>query len=69
MNLKEIGELVKQRRDFLKLRQEDLADLSGTTIKTIHLIEQGTGNPSFNTLNRLSIILGLEIEVQVKIHK
>lgn len=66
MDLKEIGELIKKRREFLNLRQEDLSELSRVTIKTIHLIEQGNGNPSFETLKKLSEVLGLEILLEVK---
>lgn len=66
MNLKDIGELIKKRRELLKLRQEDLSELSDVTIKTIHLIELGNGNPSFQTLNKLTEVLGLEIIVDVK---
>ena len=66
MNLKDIGELIKKRRELLKLRQEDLSELSDVTIKTIHLIELGNGNPSFQTLSKLTEVLGLEIIVDVK---
>lgn len=66
MNLKEVGELVKKRRDFLKLRQEDLSELSQINMRTIHLIEQGNGNPSFETLRKLAEVLGLQILVEVK---
>ncbi len=66
MEIKEIGELIKMRREFLKLRQEDLSELSKVTIKTIHLIEQGNGNPSFETLKKLSEVLGLEVELKIK---
>ena len=66
MTVKEIGELIKRRREFLNLRQEDLSELSKVTIKTIHLVEQGSGNPSFETLNKLSEVLGLELLLQVK---
>ena len=69
MDLKKIGNLVIQRREFLHLRQEDLAELSGITIKTIHLVEQGKGNPSFETLTKLLTVLGLELEVKVKVNK
>ncbi len=61
MNLKDIGELIKKRRELLKLRQEDLSELSNVTIKIIHLIELGNGNPSFQTLSKLAEVLGLEI--------
>ena len=66
MDIKDIGLFIKKRRDFLNLRQQDLSELSGINTRTIHLIEQGTGNPSFETLNKIAEILGLEITVTVK---
>ncbi len=66
MDLKEIGKLVKKRREFLNLRQEDLSELSQINMRTIHLIEQGNGNPSFETLSKLSEVLGLEISLNIK---
>jgi transcriptional regulator with XRE-family HTH domain len=61
-----MGELIKKRRDYLRLRQEDLSELSGINMRTIHLVEQGRGNPSLGTLRKLSEILGLEIILEVK---
>lgn len=69
MEAKEIGELIKTRRELLNLRQEDLAELSKVTIKTIHLIELGKGNPSILTLRKLSEVLGLELLLQIKMIK
>ncbi len=66
MELKEIGGLIKKRREFLNLRQEDLSDLSKVTIKTVHLVEQGNGNPSFKTLQKLSSVLGLQLQLIIK---
>jgi transcriptional regulator with XRE-family HTH domain len=66
MLLTEIGKSVKFRREFLNLRQEDLAEMSGITSKTIHLIETGTGNPSIETLEKLIEVLGMELSLQVK---
>jgi transcriptional regulator with XRE-family HTH domain len=66
MNLKELGNLIKRRRESLNLRQEDLAELSKVANKTLHLIEQGSGNPSFETLKKVADILGLEIELKIK---
>jgi transcriptional regulator with XRE-family HTH domain len=66
MKIDEIGKALKFRREFLNLRQEDLAEMSGVTIKTIHLIESGAGNPSVETLEKLGIVLGMELTVQVK---
>jgi transcriptional regulator with XRE-family HTH domain len=66
MNVTELGEAIKFRREFLALRQEDLAEMSGVTIKTIHLVESGTGNPSLETINKLALVLGMELQLQVK---
>jgi DNA-binding XRE family transcriptional regulator len=66
MTMKELGKSIKFRRDFLKLRQEDLAEMSGIAIKTIHLIESGSGNPSVDTLRKIATVLGLELSLQIK---
>lgn len=66
MNLLQIGNLIIKRRQFLKLRQNDLAELCQVAEKTINQIEQGIGNPSFKTLNKILEVLGLEINLKVK---
>lgn len=66
MNLHEIGKLIKERRESLNLRQEDLSELSTINTRTIHLIEQGTANPSFETLKKISEVLGLEVLLKIK---
>lgn len=66
MELKEMGELIKKKRESLDLRQEDLAELSNVANKTLHLIEQGSGNPSFETLKKVADVLGLELELKIK---
>jgi transcriptional regulator with XRE-family HTH domain len=66
MNIEEMGKALKFRREFLNLRQEDLAEMSGITSRTIHLIESGTGNPSVETLEKLATVLGMELLLQVK---
>ena len=66
MNKLEIGKTVQKRREKLSLKQEDLAEMTGITSKTIYLIETGKGNPSINTLTKLIEVLGLEINVDIK---
>ncbi len=66
MSIGEMGKVMKFRREFLNLRQEDLAEMSGITSRTIHLIESGTGNPSVETLEKLATVLGMELLLQVK---
>lgn len=66
MTKEELGNSIKFRREFLNLRQEDLAEMSGIAIKTIHLIESGSGNPSVDTLEKIATVLGLELLLQIK---
>lgn len=66
MNLPEIGKLIQERRSSLQIKQEDLAELSGITAKTIYMLESGKGNPSYSTLEQILHVLGLEITVQLK---
>jgi transcriptional regulator with XRE-family HTH domain len=66
MTIAEIGKVISARREFLKLRQEDLAEMSGIAVKTIHNIESGAGNPSVETLGKIGNVLGLELIMQIK---
>ncbi len=66
MNKIEIGEIIQKRRDSLSIKQEDLSEMTGITSKTIYLIENGKGNPSFDTLNKLLDVLGFEISIDIK---
>ena len=62
----EIGHIVLKRRQDLSLKQEDLSELTGITSKTIYLIENGTGNPSLETLEKIASVLGLAINLQIR---
>ena len=66
MELIEIGEVFRHRRQFLNLLQTDIEELSGVNTKTIQQIESGKGNPSFETLQKIAAVLGMQISVQVK---
>lgn len=66
MKIKELGAEIRKRRDSLKLKQEDLAEMSGTTSRTLHEIEAGKGNPSLKTMNKIIDVLGLELVLQIK---
>ena len=57
---------IKERREILKITQESLADLSGVGLRTIKQLEGGKGNPTFNTLQEIGDVLGLELVLQVK---
>lgn len=65
MKVDKIGEYIKNRRSTLRLQQKDFAELSGVSLRTIIQIENGTGNPSIDTLNKLTKVLGVEIEFKI----
>ena len=65
MKADKIGDYIKNRRNTLRLQQKDLAELSGVSLRTIIQIENGTGNPSIDTLNKLTKVLGVEIEFKM----
>ena len=67
--MKHIDDLVqqiKERREILKITQESLADLSGVGLRTIKQLEGGKGNHTFNTLQEIADVLGMELVLQVK---
>lgn len=65
-SLKELPDTVGSRRQVLGITQEQLSQLSGVGIKTIYKLEQGIGNPSLDTLEKLLEALGLELAIKLK---
>jgi len=57
---------IKQRRILLGINQQDLADFSGVSLRTIREIEAGKANPSIETLTSIIDVLGLEIDLKIK---
>ena len=66
MDLKEMGKIIRERREFLDVKQVDLAEISGVAIKTIYAIESGKANPSAETLIKLLHVLGMEINIRIR---
>ena len=62
----DLGERLRQRRELLGLLQAQLASLSGVSTRTIQLVEQGKGNPSLQTLIQLASPLGLRVDLILK---
>jgi y4mF family transcriptional regulator len=65
MDIKEIAETIRERRRFLKITQEDLADISGVSERTLRDIEKGLANPELESLMKLCEVLGLELTIGV----
>ena len=61
-----IGESIRNRRKFLKITQEELADIAGVGINTLIKMERGDGNPTLSVINKVLDVLGLEICTTVK---
>lgn len=66
MHLKEMIEAMKKRREVLGVTQQDLAELSGVGLRTLKALESGKSNPTFETLNKLAEVLGMELKLKVK---
>ncbi|MFI3239053.1 MAG: helix-turn-helix transcriptional regulator [Bacteroidales bacterium] len=62
----EWGDIIKDRRSLLGVSQQDLADISGVSLRTIKIIESGGGNPSVTTLEKIGKVLGLELIYQIR---
>jgi transcriptional regulator with XRE-family HTH domain len=63
MNLEQLGNIIRERRNEIQLSQESLSEKSDVAIKTIHSIELGKANPSVNTLSKILDNLNLQIIV------
>lgn len=59
----EIGQIIRSRRQELRLTQQTLADLSGVSVRMIKSIEGNYANPSVNTIEKLLVPLGLELSI------
>lgn len=66
MNIEKIGQIIKSRRQSLKIKQQELADLAGVNINTIVATERGMGNPKIKTLLAICDVLGLQTIVELK---
>lgn len=63
VNIREIGETVKSRRQSLGITQFELSELAGIGINTLVAIERGQGNPRIETLMAVADTLGLQVEI------
>ena len=61
-----IGESIRMRRKFLKVTQEELADIAGVGVNTLIKMERGEGNPTLSVINKVLDVLGLELSTTVK---
>ncbi|MCD8309747.1 MAG: helix-turn-helix transcriptional regulator [Prevotellaceae bacterium] len=62
----ELKEVMKSRRDTLRLSQQDLAEMARVSLATVKDIERGKGNPSLSTVSKILEVLGLEIDYNIR---
>jgi transcriptional regulator with XRE-family HTH domain len=65
MNKKEIGTVIAERRDTLKITQSRLAKLSGVSVHTLSNLETGEGNVTLETLLKVADTVGFKVRVGV----
>lgn len=61
MHFQRVIKQLKERREALGVTQEMLADISGVSLRALKQFESGKGNPTLDTLSKLSEALGLEV--------
>ena len=66
MHFQDIIQIIKVRRESLKVTQETLAEMSGVGLRTLKQFESGKGNPTLSTLTKICDVLGIEIYVGIK---
>ncbi len=59
----ELGMTARDRRRALGLRQEELADLAGVSIRFIHSLEHGKPTLRLDKLLNVLEVLGLDLQV------
>ena len=63
MSPQEIGQKFRDRRKALRLRQRDLAELAGVTLRGLTDLERGQANPTLKQLVKIADVLGLEFSL------
>jgi ribosome-binding protein aMBF1 (putative translation factor) len=61
---RELGMIILEKRMELGLSQRALAERVGTSQNRIYLMENGETNPTLDTLQRLSDVLGFALEIR-----
>src|SRR3954451_7813883 len=67
MTPQEIGQKVRTRRKLLRLRQRDLAELAGVTLRGLTDLERGQANPTLKQFAKIADVLGLEVNLSERV--
>jgi transcriptional regulator with XRE-family HTH domain len=66
MHSEKLIQTIKERREMMRVTQETLAELAGVGLRTLKQFESGKGNPTLQTLQKLTDVLGMEICLQIR---
>lgn len=66
MGKEQIGQIIRERRKRLGIAQDDLCEMAAISQHTLSAIENGTANPTLDTLLKLFEILGIDLEPTVR---
>ena len=61
-----LEENIRSRRKFLKITQEELAEIAGVGVNTLIKLERGEGNPTLSVIRKVLDVLGLDICTTIK---
>jgi putative transcriptional regulator len=67
MAINEVADSIRRRRKRLGIKQTDLAEISGISLRTIKAIEKGNGNPTARLLEKVLEPLGLTLTTRERI--
>lgn len=61
-----IQEIIKVRRADLHISQQQLAEMAEVSVATVKDIERGTANPSLHTLQKIGVVIGMEVTMKLR---
>ena len=64
--MKNCGICIKYRRKFLKITQEELAEIAGVGVNTLIKLERGGGNATLSNVYKILDVLGLDLCITIK---
>ena len=65
-DLKELGKVLRAKREAKGLTQVELAHKSGLDRNYIGMVERGERNPSYLSLQKIALGLGLTVDEMIK---
>ncbi len=66
MTVREIGQVIKERRKLYNLSTRELADNASVSLTLLKQVESGNRNPTLESLSAILDVIGLELKVDEK---